>query len=115
MSKIILALGVAGILCTQAASAADLRPAAGASVRLGDVSGVAFYTVEPEGYRVVVTLAASGSQPMRFVATLSSGQSVTLSVPGPVGAAAAELTIARIGDSVEIGDRMIGKLADARQ
>ena len=39
-----------------AAHAGGLRPIAGQSIRLGDVTGVAYYTVERDGYRIVTTL-----------------------------------------------------------
>ena len=40
-----------------AAQADGLRPVEGRSIDLGDVSGIAYYTVEPAGFRVVATVA----------------------------------------------------------
>ena len=51
-----------------AAQADGLRPIEGRSIDLGDVSGIAYYTVEPDGFRVVATLAqgeAGHARPFR--------------------------------------------------
>jgi hypothetical protein len=39
------------------AHAEELKPLQGQVIELGDVSGVAYYTVERDGFRVVATLA----------------------------------------------------------
>jgi hypothetical protein len=78
-----------------AAHAGGLRPIAGQS----DVSGVAYYTVEPDGFRVVTTLAqGAAGTPIRFVSVLASGQRVVLSTPRQAGA----LEITRNGDSLVV-------------
>jgi type IV secretory pathway protease TraF len=80
-----------------AAHASGLRPIEGLSVNLGDVSGVAYYTVEPAGFRVVTTLAQGETgTPIRFVSVLASGQRVVLSTPHQAGA----LEISRNGNSL---------------
>jgi hypothetical protein len=57
-----------------AAHTKALRPIEGQSINLGDVSGVAYYTVEPDGFRVVTTLAqGEAGTPIRFVAVLAPG------------------------------------------
>jgi hypothetical protein len=63
--------------------AADgVKPIEGRSIDLGGVSGVAYYTVEREGFRVVTTLAqGEAGTPVRMVAVLAPGQSVILSTP----------------------------------
>ncbi|WP_076859009.1 hypothetical protein [Bradyrhizobium mercantei] len=82
-----------------AAHAAGLKPIAGQSIHLGDVSGVAYYTVEPEGYRVVTTLAqGAAGTPVRFVSVLAPGQRALLSTPNQAGS----LEISRNGDSLTI-------------
>ena len=55
-----------------AAHADSLRPIEGQSIRLGEVSGIAYYTVERDGFRVVATLA-QGEQgtPVRVEAVLA--------------------------------------------
>jgi hypothetical protein len=82
-----------------AAHAGDLRPIEGLSVNLGDVSGVAYYTVEPDGFRVVTTLAqGAAGTPIRLVSVLAPGQRVVLSTPRQAGA----LEISRNGDSLVV-------------
>ncbi|MGY3484294.1 hypothetical protein ACVW1C_002177 [Bradyrhizobium sp. USDA 4011] len=82
-----------------AAQARGLRPIEAQSIHLGDVSGVAYYTVEPDGYRVVTTLAqGEAGTPVRFVSVLAPGQRALLSTPNHAGA----LEISRSGDSVTV-------------
>ncbi|GJD65028.1 hypothetical protein [Methylobacterium frigidaeris] len=98
-----LILAVAGTLAAGAASAGELRPAGAASLDLGTLAGVAYYTPEPAGYRVTVTLAPRAAAPAaRFEAVLASGQSVTVSTPREAGAAARAVTITRTGDAVTV-------------
>jgi hypothetical protein len=83
-----------------AAHANGLRPIAGQSINLGDVSGVAYYTVEPDGFRVVTTLAqGENGTAIRFVSVLAPGQRVVLSTSTRTGA----LEIARDGDTLRVG------------
>jgi len=82
-----------------AAQANNLKPIEGRSINLGDVSGVVYYTVEPDGFRVVTTLAeAEKGTPIRFVSVLAPGQRVLLSTPHQAGA----LEISRNGDNVTV-------------
>jgi hypothetical protein len=95
----------AGLLATIAAAAgaqaAEIGPMQARSIVLGQVTGVAYYTVAEDGYRVVATLAAGETgMPMRFIATLSAGQKVVLSVPQASDERAMEIEIARLGDAV---------------
>jgi hypothetical protein len=95
----------AGLLAATGASAAELPVGAGASITLGDVSGIAYYTTEPDGYRVVLTVAAGEyTTPIRFIAVLQPDQKAIVSVPGRPGENDTELEIARVGDQVYIGD-----------
>ena len=80
-----------------AAQANGLKPIEGRSINLGGVSGVVYYTVEPDGLRVVTTLAqGEAGTPIRFVSVLAPGQRVLLSTPHQAGA----LEISRNGDNV---------------
>ncbi|MDB5574879.1 MAG: hypothetical protein JWR80_55 [Bradyrhizobium sp.] len=82
-----------------AAQANGLRPIEGRSIQLGDVSGVAYYTVEPDGFRVVTTLAqGEAGTPIRIVSVLAPGQRVVLSTSYQPGA----LEISRNGNSLLI-------------
>jgi hypothetical protein len=69
------------------AHADSLRPIQAKSIDLGEVSGVAYYTVEADGFHVVTTLAQRNSgTPIRFVSVLAPGQRIVLSTPDQSGA-----------------------------
>ncbi|ACA17027.1 conserved hypothetical protein [Methylobacterium sp. 4-46] len=89
------------LLSAGAAGATELRPGHAHNLDLGPYRGVAYYTVERDGYRVVATLA-SAERPVRLVATLAPDQRVSLSVPGQRDEAPAEIAFARRGDRVEV-------------
>ena len=79
------------------AHADGLRPIEAKSIDLGGVSGVAYYTVERDGFHVVTTLAeGDAGTPIRVVSILSPGQRVVLSTPAPAGG----IEISREGDRV---------------
>jgi hypothetical protein len=81
----------------EGAHAGGLRPIDARSIDLGGVSGVAYYTVERDGFHVVTTLAQGiAGTPIRVVSVLAPGQSVAFSTPDPASA----LEISRNGDSV---------------
>jgi hypothetical protein len=78
------------------AHADGLRPIEAMSIDLGGISGIAYYTVERDGFHVVTTLAQSeAGTPIRVVSVLAPGQRVVLSTPQ-----AGALEISRQGDSV---------------
>lgn len=94
----VLALALGGT-----AQAGVLRPIEALSIDLGNVSGVAYYTVEKKGFRVVATLGKDGAAtPVRVEAVLAPGQSVVLAVPHAAGAAPEALQISRQGDEVRV-------------
>ena len=76
---ILASCAVAASFVAGGVHAETLKPIQGGSIDLGTLAGIAYYTVEPEGYRLVATLGSD--TPVRFVATLAPGQSVTLSTP----------------------------------
>lgn len=81
------------------AHANGLRPIEGRSVSLGDLSGVTYYTVERDGFRVVTTLAqGEAGTPIRFVSVLMPGQRVVVSTSARGDA----LEFSRTGDSLFI-------------
>jgi hypothetical protein len=83
------------------AHAADLKLIEPQGIALGEVSGVAYYTVERDGFHFVATLAqGEGGTPVRFQAVLLSGQSVVLSTPRAAGLAPVAVKIRRQGDSL---------------
>ena len=88
-----------------AAHAEGLRPTEGRSIDLGALSGVAYYTVERDGFRVVATLAeGEAGTPVRVEAVLAPGQSIVLSVPRAVGIPPNAVEIRRRGDEVLVYD-----------
>lgn len=81
--------------------AEELKPIQARSIELGNTTGVAYYTIGDDGFRVVATLASGeAGTPVRFVATLTSGQSIVLSVSQAVKEPARQVEIKRNGDSV---------------
>lgn len=79
------------------AHADGLRPIQAKSIDLGEVSGVAYYTVERDGFHVVTTLAQGETgTPIRVVSVLTPGQSVVLSASQQQRA----LEISRAGNEV---------------
>ena len=86
-----------GIAALAPARADGLRPMEGKSIDLGGISGIAYYTVERDGFHVVATLAeGTAGTPVRVVSVLAPGQRVVLSTPQKAGA----IEISRKGDSV---------------
>ena len=93
----ILFVAALGIASVAAARADGLRPIEGKSIDLGGTSGVAYYTVERDGFHVVATLAqGEAGTPIRVVSVLAPGQRVVLSTPQQADA----IEISRKGDSV---------------
>jgi hypothetical protein len=73
----------------------------GQTLDLGGVLGVAYYTVEHDGYHVVATLAEGETgAPVRFEAVLTPGQAVTLSSPAGQGGALMSVEFSRLQDQV---------------
>jgi hypothetical protein len=88
-----------------AAHADGLRPTEGRTIDLGELSGVAYYTVERDGFRVVATLAeGEAGTPVRVEAMLAEGQSIVLSVPRAVGVLPHAVEISRQGDELLVRD-----------
>ena len=85
----------------QSPTPASLQPAAGQSIDLGTLAGTAYYTVQPDGFHVVATLAdARSGAPMRVEATLATGQTVVLSTPGGRSGAPHTVEITRLDREV---------------
>jgi len=86
-----------GVASLTAARAEGLRPMAGKSIDLGEISGIAYYTGERDGFHVVASLAqGEAGTPIRVVTVLAPGQHVVLSTRQQSGA----IEISRKGDSV---------------
>lgn len=84
------------------AYAGNLTAYRGQSIDLGTINGVAYYTMEKAGYRVVATLAGANSKAVRFEAVLTPGQTVVLSSPAVEGKTPARIEISRHRDQVHV-------------
>ena len=105
-----LAAIVLAVTASLPARAAELRPLQGMSLQLGELHGIAYYTVE-DGYGVVATLAGQDSTPVRFVSMLLPGQKVVVSIPAHRGSQGQTVEFARQGhrmlvDRTPPGDRL---------
>jgi hypothetical protein len=100
--RTILAAAVA-LVATGAAHADELQPLQARSVDLGEMAGVAYYIVEPDGFRLVAILAQGVTgTPVRFETVLAPGQSVVLSTPRDEGVVATAIEISRQDDQVVV-------------
>src|SRR5215470_16049856 len=109
-----LLAAVAAIAVSSTLQADPLQPIQAQRVDLGALAGVAYYTAEPDGHRLVVTLQArEADAPFRFVATLAPGQSVTLSVAREVGVPPAEVRFIRHGDQLSVNGGSAGPHREA--
>lgn len=87
-----------------AAHADNLRPMQAQSIRLGEVSGVVYYTVERDGFHVVTTLVeGEAGTPVRAVSVLAPGQSVVLST----GAGGDAIEISRQADTLLVREAAV--------
>ena len=99
----VVASGDNSTITRSPASGESLRPVQAQGIDLGAVSGVAYYTVERDGFRVVITLTQPGEDaavPVRLVAVLTPGQSVLLSAPRGADSPADTVEIGRHADTV---------------
>ena len=92
-----------------AVQAEGLRPIQSQAIDLGDLSGVAYYTVERDGFHVVATLAqqGEGAGPVRVETVLAPGQRVTFSTPRGMGAGPDALEISRWNDQVLVRKALV--------
>ncbi|MBC8130484.1 MAG: hypothetical protein H7Y08_09210 [Rhizobiaceae bacterium] len=106
MIKVWLLAAAALMSAGSAASLADeVAPLAGKAVFLDAASGVVYYTKEADGFRVVATLSASErAAPLRFIATLADGQTITVSVPVEAGKSERALAISRRGETLTVAE-----------
>ncbi|WP_353644600.1 hypothetical protein [Mesorhizobium sp. WSM2239] len=85
------------------AAADDLKPMHSRSIDLGTMTGIAYYTVEPDGYHVVATLAQNDAgEAVRFETVLVSGQTMTLSTPRGAGMPPVKVEISRTADQIRV-------------
>lgn len=92
------------VLVAGGVRAETLEPMQGKTVDLGTIGGTVYYTVQPDGYRVVATLGTES--PVRFIATLSPEQSIFLSTPRGHGEPAIRVRIMRHGQQLLVDGGM---------
>ena len=103
MTKLLTAFGLTSLALASFAAAGELQPGSGHSIRLDRFTGAVYYTAEPDGYRVVATLASGAEdQPIRFLATLGPGQRMLISVPQALGEPSLDFEILRDGDTLRL-------------
>ena len=101
LSRTLLAAAALALVPVTATHADELRPIEARNISVGDASGIAFYTVERDGLRVVATFAeGEAGTPFRIEAVLAPGQSLLFSTPREAGAAADSVEFTRRGDVV---------------
>ena len=98
-----LAAVFAVVASSATVQAEPLSPAHGRSIDLGGFRGVAYYTVEDGGYRVVVTVMEADGKPVRLETVLGPRQSMLLTSPQGVGAAA-KIEITRRDDQLHVNN-----------
>lgn len=81
-----------------------LMPMQAYSVSVPGFAGVIHYTSQPDGLRVVASLAEEGGAPLRIVSLLGPDTALVLSVPNGVGESSAEIEMRRKGDFLVIRD-----------
>ena len=93
-----IALAMLYLLAATPGQAGELIAMEAGSLDLGGFHGVVYYTSERDGYRVVATIAEGETGlPVRFEATLTERQKVTISVPGKLGEKTHVLELTRAG------------------
>jgi hypothetical protein len=81
----IIFIATIGLACLAASAprADPLAPLEAREIALGGVTGVAYYTIEPEAYRVVATFAGDGDGPRIQVEALLADDSAILVSTSP--------------------------------
>jgi hypothetical protein len=85
------------------AFAGDMQPLAARTIDMGAVQGVAYYSEEADGLRLVATVSA-GESAFRVISTLADNQKVILAVPRTVDQDEKTITFRRTGDSVSVSE-----------
>ena len=81
------------------AQASELTPIQAHAIAMGGIQGIAYYTVEPDGLRVVATVSA-GDAVLRVISTLATDQSMALAVPGAEGETGMTVEFTRHGNRI---------------
>jgi hypothetical protein len=109
-SKLLLAAAAlsGAVLLAQEGHAEAITPTPGQAipVALGNVRGVAYFSVQPDGgFRVVTTInVGDEAMSVRAIVTLQPGQATSISVPGLPGMPPAEVSFQRRGEQLVVGE-----------
>ena len=95
---VLAAVVLVATVASWAARAKELGPLEAQSLQLGEMNGVAYYTVQGPSYRVVATLASEGGTPVRFEGSLLPGQKLVVSIPDGARAKAQTIALLRQGN-----------------
>lgn len=119
MTKRLSTYALAALACMatyDASVAGELAPGNGHTVHLDHFYGILYYSVEQNGYRVVVTLASGAdASPIRFISTLGPGQRLVISVPRSVNQPSVDLEILRKGEEFVINEPLASPTAALAQ
>ena len=97
----LLSASAAAMIAAGAVNAGELHAIEGRSIALGPVTGTVYFVQQGAEDDVVATLrAGTGNTIIRFVATLSPGQSAIISVPRGPGETPITVRIRRQGRRV---------------
>jgi len=80
----------------------DIAPGQALSFVLDDSSGVAYFTSEPDGLRLVATIKGTSGPVFRFVVTLAPDQMTAISVPRRFGEDPVEVLFSRHGEGIVV-------------
>ena len=98
------------------ANAGEVDQFSAESISVGGFHGILYYTNEQDGYHVVSTISEGESGlPVRFEATITETQRLTISVPGKLGEQSQELEISRAGGKLVIAPSPSNYLAGVSQ
>jgi hypothetical protein len=100
LSHLLAATAVA--LTSGIVRADEPRPIQAQRLDLGGVAGIAYYTVEPDGFHVVATQDSKDGIPLRVQSVLDVGRSLKLSTPGVNGIEPATITFAHEGEKLVV-------------
>ena len=105
IGAILIASAVASAASAEDLRSTELHPVEAKSLPLGEVSGIAYFTVQGQGYRLIVTLAGLGGTPVRLVSTLLPGQEVAISAASSAGVSARTIQFSRQGDHLVVATK----------
>lgn len=105
LNSLVVAAALGAGLAVSAApalQAAELHPLQAKQVTVGELHGVAYYTVKGPVYHLVATLAGEDGKPMRVESNLAAGQSLVVSTPDRIGGVSKTVAFVRQGDRIVV-------------